>query len=165
MHAEASLDRHGTWHEKHASCIYAAEAQRCSDREHIIVHHARPGGGKMTTTLVSMPGGASEGEAFVTSCVPMPAATDTTSPCSTSVACAGAGEAGCGMGLAGAGRAAEASETVVASTRSGGRRSSAAQINEDQRRLMEEEHSIILTPIRRWKGKKSVEGKALFNGP
>ena len=80
----------------------------------------------MTTTLVSMPGGASEGEAFVTSCVPMPAATDTTSPCSTSVATADAGEAGCGMGLAGAGRAAEASETVVASTRSGGRRSSAA---------------------------------------
>ena len=75
-------------------------------------------------TLVSMPGGASEGEAFVTSSMPMPAAMDT-SPGSTSVA-TGAEAADCRLVLAGAGHAAEASETVVASTRSGGRSSDAA---------------------------------------
>jgi hypothetical protein len=81
------------------------------------------GNGGETTTLVSMPGGASEGEAFVTSSMPMPAATDT-SPGSTSVVATGDGAAGCGLGAAG--RAAKDSEVVVASTRSGGRSSSAA---------------------------------------
>ena len=64
--------------------------------------------------------GASEGETtFVTSSLPA------ASPGSTSVA-TGAEAADCMLGLAGAGRAAEASETVVASIRSGGRSSGAA---------------------------------------
>ena len=56
---------------------------------------------------------------FVTSSLPA------ASPGSTSVA-TGAVAADCRLGLAGAGRAAEASETVVASIRSGGRSSGAA---------------------------------------
>ena len=64
--------------------------------------------------------GASEGETtFVTSSLPA------ASPGSTSVA-TGTEAADCRLGLAGAGRAAEASETVVASIRSGGRSSGAA---------------------------------------
>ena len=64
--------------------------------------------------------GASEGETtFVTSSLP------TALPGSTSVA-TGAEAADCRLVLAGAGHAAEASETVVASTRSGGRSSDAA---------------------------------------
>ena len=64
--------------------------------------------------------GASEGETtFGTSSLPA------ASPGSISVA-TGAEAADCRLGLAGAGRAAEASETVVASTRSGGRSSGAA---------------------------------------
>ena len=64
--------------------------------------------------------GASEGETTLATSS-LPAA----SPGSTSVA-TGAEAADCMLGLAGAGRAAEASETVVASIRSGGRSSGAA---------------------------------------
>ena len=72
------------------------------------------------TTLVPVPG-VSEGEALVTT-TSMPPATDI-SPSSTSVA-TGSGAAGCVLRVA-AGRAAEASLTVIASIRNGGRSSSA----------------------------------------
>ena len=72
------------------------------------------------TTLVQVPG-VSEGEALVTTSS-MPAATDTSPGSTPDATCAGA--AGCVLRVA-AGRAAEASETVIASRRSVGRSSSA----------------------------------------
>ena len=72
-------------------------------------------------TLVSILGSALEGEAIVVTSS-MPTTTDTSPGSTPDATCAGA--AGCVLRVA-AGRAAEASETVIASRRSVGRSSSA----------------------------------------